>query len=132
MSKKTKKIVIALAVLLVLVLAAVGIYHACAPEATEGDKTIAVAVIHGDETRADFSINTEAETLRGALEQENLVQGEESEYGLFIKTVDGETADDSQQQWWCITKGGEMLETGADSTMIADGESYELTLKTGW
>ena len=47
-------------------------------------------------------------------------------------TVDGETADESIQQWWCITKGGEMLMTGVDDTMIADGEAYEFTLTTGW
>ncbi len=51
---------------------------------------------------------------------------------LFITTVDGETADDSQQQWWCITKGGEMLMTGAGETPVADGETYELTLTTGY
>ena len=31
-----------------------------------------------------------------------------------------------------VTKGGEMLMTGVDDTMIADGESYEITLTTGW
>lgn len=132
MSKKTRNIIIAVAVLLALVIGAVCIYNANAPEAVEGGKTISVAVIHGDESRKDFSITTQAETLRGALEQEELIEGDESEYGLFIKTVDGETADETLQQWWCITKGGQMLETGADSTMIADGESYELTLTTGW
>lgn len=131
MSKKTKKI-IAVVALLVLIAAAVIAYVTLSPSAVVGDKTIAVAVIHGDGTQKDFSISTDSENLRGALEQENLVQGEESEYGLYILTVDGETADTAQQQWWCITKGGEMLMTGADDTMIADGESYELTFTTGW
>ena len=61
-----------------------------------------------------------------------LIAGDESEYGLFVKTVDGETADDANQEWWCFTKGGEMLMTGVDDTMIADGEQYEATLTVGW
>ena len=61
-----------------------------------------------------------------------VAEGTESAYGLFITTVDGETADDSLQQWWCITRSGEMLSTGADQTPIADGEQYELTLTEGY
>ena len=36
------------------------------------------------------------------------------------------------QEWWCFTKGGEMLMTGVDDTMIADGEQYEATFTVGW
>ena len=66
------------------------------------------------------------------LEQEGLVAGEESEYGLFVKTVDGYTADDSNQEWWCFTKNGESLTTGVDTTPIADGEHFEATLTVGY
>ena len=85
-----------------------------------------------DTETTDFTIVTDAEYLRQALEQENLVEGSESEYGLFVTTVNGVTADDSQQQWWRFTRNGEMVETGIDTTPIADGETYEITLITGW
>ena len=49
-----------------------------------------------------------------------------------MKTVNGVTADDAQQQWWCFTKGGEMVNTGVDDTPIADGDTFEITLTTGW
>ena len=88
--------------------------------------------MHGDGSSKDFPLATDAENLRGALEERQLIAGDESEYGLFVKTVDGETADDAVQQWWCFTKDGEMLMTGVDDTMIADGEHYEITLTTGW
>ncbi len=39
---------------------------------------------------------------------------------------------ESKQQWWCITKGGEQVNTSADQTPIADGEQFELTLKEGY
>ncbi|MCR5664747.1 MAG: DUF4430 domain-containing protein [Oscillospiraceae bacterium] len=94
--------------------------------------SVTVEIIHGDGTTREVVIDTEALTLREALEQEKLIEGSESEYGLFVTGVDGETADGDQQQWWCFTKGGEMLMTGVDSTYIGDGEHYEITLTTGW
>ena len=132
MSKKTRNIIIAVAVLLVVVVALVLIMNQNKPQAQAGDKTIQVTVVHGDETRKDYSINTNAETLREALDEQNLIEGTESEYGLYVTKVDGEEADEAQEQWWCFSKDGEDLMTGVDDTMIADGEHYEITLKTGW
>ena len=79
-----------------------------------------------------FVIETEAEFLRGALEQEDLIAGSESQYGLFVTSVCSMTADESREEWWCFTKGGEVVMTGVDSTPIADGEHYEFVLKTGY
>ena len=131
MNKKTR-IIIAAAILLVLVAGALLFWQLNKPVAQEGAKKLVVTVVHGDGSSKDFSIATDAEFLRGALEEQQLIEGSESEYGLFVTAVDGETADDALQQWWCFTKGGEMLMTGVDDTMIADGESYEITLTTGW
>ena len=133
MSKKTRNIVIAVAVLLVVVAALVLIMNLNKPAAQTGDKTIQVTVVHGDESRKDYSLNTNAETLREALEEQNLIEGTESEYGLYVTTVDGETANEEIQQWWGLYDGnGEMLMTGVDTTMISDGDSYEIILNTGW
>ena len=128
---KNKKTLIALIVLVVLVIGAFAVWKVNAPQGQTGDKTILVCVVVDTET-SDFVIETDAEFLRGALEQEGLVEGTESEYGLYVTTVNGITADESQQQWWCFTRGGGTLETGVDTTPIADGEHYEITLTTGW
>ena len=131
-TKKTTKIILAVAVLLVLVIGALLVWQLNKPAAQEGGKKLVVTVVHGDGSSKDFAIATDAEFLRGALEEQQLIEGSESEYGLFVTAVDGETADDALQQWWCFTKGGEMLMTGVDTTPIADGEHYEITLTTGW
>ena len=132
MSKKNKSILIGVAILLVLVIAALVVYNVTRPQAQAGTKTITVTVVHKDESQKEFKITTTSDNLRGALDQEKLVQGSESEYGLFIETVDGETADSANQEWWAVTKDGVMTETGVEGTMIADGEHYELTLTVGW
>ena len=132
MSKKTRNIIIAVAVLLVLVVGALLVWNHFKPVAQVGAKSIVLEVVHGDESSKEFKIQTDAENLRGALEQESLIEGSDSEYGLFVETVDGETANMDNQEWWCFTKGGETLMTGVDDTMIADGEHYEATFTVGW
>ena len=133
MNKRTRNIIIAVAVLLVLVVGALLIWGQNKPVAQEGSKTIVLEVVHKDGSTKDFTIQTDAETLRAALEQEEgLIAGSDSEYGLMVETVDGEKADWSvDQSWWCLTKDGVMLDTGVDSTMIADGDHYEFTYTIG-
>ena len=97
-----------------------------------GTKTITVQIIVDGTDTVTKSIQTDAEYLRGALEEEDLIAGEDGPYGLFVKTVNGITVDDAKQQWWCFTKGGEDLFTGVDDTPIADGDAFEITLKTGY
>lgn len=122
-SKKTK--IISGIILALLVVAAVLALIFLRPDANPGGKEIVFQVTHSDGRVVVFPIRTESENLRGALEQEELIAGEEGPYGLFVTEIDGEAADDGQRQWWCFTKDGEMLNTGVDDTMIADGEHYE-------
>ena len=49
-----------------------------------------------------------------------------------VETVDGETADEGNQEWWCLTKGGEMWNYGVDDTQIEDGDAFEFTLTVGY
>jgi len=126
-SKKNLAIII-VAIVLVAAVALFVSLKLLNPQKTQaGAKTITVEVIGRDGVPKEFVINTDEEFLRGALEQENLISGEEGEYGLFVKTVDGETADASCE-WWCFTQDGEMLMTGVDGTPISDGDHFEITL----
>lgn len=131
-STKKRNLIWALVALVAVVAIFAGVYFATRPDTAAGAKHITVTVVHKDATERVVEIDTDEEMLRGALEQVDLVQGSDSEYGLFITTVDGYTADDSAQEWWCVTKGGEMVNTGVDATPIYDGDAFELTLTTGW
>ena len=128
--KGNKKAVFAVAALAAAAALMLGIWYLATPQAQAGEKTVVVQVIHGDESSKDFTYRTDAENLGQVLVEENLVQGEDSATGLFVTTVDGETAQDSLRQWWCITKGGKWLDTGVDATPITDGDHFELTLST--
>ena len=130
--KNTKKILIALIGLIVVIAVLFGVYCFTRPTAVQGAKTITIDVIHKDTSQKTFKYHTDREYLGEVLTDEGLVSGEEGAYGMFITTVDGETIDNANQEWWCITKNQEMLNTSADQTPIADGEKYELTLTIGY
>ena len=122
-----------LAIILVILCVAAGIlFHTNKPETVAGEKEINIIVTHADKTENTFTYQTDAEYLADVLLENELVDGEMGSYGLFITTVDGETVDESNQQWWCITKGGEQVNTGADALPIADGDQFELTLTEGY
>lgn len=131
---KNKKALIALIILVVLIAAAALVLHFFGPQndVSEGEKGISVVVVHGDGSSENFEFRTDAEYLGDALAEQKLIEGETAEYGLFITAVDGETVDSSKEEWWCITKGGEMLMTGADMTPISDGDCFEITFTTGY
>ena len=128
--KGNKKTLFAVAALAIAAALMLGIWYFTRPQPQAGAKTVAVEVVHGDASTKEFTYHTDAEYLGEVLLAEKLVEGEDSAYGLFITAVDGETAQDSLRQWWCITKGGERVDTGADTTPIADGDHFELTLST--
>ena len=122
-----------LAIILVILCVAAGIlFHTNKPEPVTGEKEINIIVTHADKTENTFTYQTDAEYLADVLLENELVDGEMGSYGLFITAVDNETVDESKQQWWCITKGGEQVNTGADALPIADGDQFELTLTEGY
>lgn len=129
---KKRTIIISAVILIFLCIGAFLLYQKFAPQTYSGEKNIAVTVIHGDKTEKTFTYQTDAEYLGTVLEENGLVQGEDGDYGLFITEADGESADASLQQWWCITKGGETVNTSADQTPVQDNDKFELTLKEGY
>ena len=126
-----KKKVLGIALVICCVLAAI-LYFQFRPTPVAGEKEISVLVVHGDQSEKSFVYETDAEYLGEVLLDAALIDGTEGHYGLFVTTVDGETADESKQEWWCISKGGEMTQTSIDTTPIADQDQFELTLKTGY
>ncbi len=128
--KGNKKTVMAVAALALAAALMLGLWYFTRPQSQAGEKTIVVQVVHGDQSTKDFTCQTDAETLGEVLVEEKLAQGEEGPTGLFVTVVDGEEAQDSLRQWWCVTKDGEMLNTGVSSTPIADGDHFELTMST--
>ncbi len=127
-----QKAVIAMICLIAVAAVLLAVWRAASPKGTAGGKQITVQVVHGDGSTRDFPLTTQQEYLGPALVEGGVVEDNQSTYGLYILTADGESADEAAQEWWKITKNGEMVNTSADATPIAGGEKYELTFTVGY
>ncbi len=99
-------------------------------ETTADKKTVTLIVVDKEGEKTTYTIATSAEFLRGAFaDAEGLtVEGDETGYGLYIKTVNGLRGDYTEDGyfWSLCDKDGNMTPNGADSTAIADGDVYQL------
>ena len=131
--KKNTKILLAVLAIVVLVGGMTAAYFLTRTQAQQGAKAITVQVVHLDGKTKTVTLRTDAEYLGQALTESRAlgVVSEDGPYGIYIQTVDGETASAAAQTYWCLSQNGEMLMVGADQQPIADGEQYELTL-TKW
>lgn len=130
--KSKKPLIIAAIVFVVLVVAGIVIWQVAGPKGTAGDKAYTLTVVDAEGNETVHELQTDEEMLGAALLNEGLIEGDEGEYGLFVKTVDGITANDDNQEWWCLTIDGETAMTGVDSTPVEDGGKYEFTLTVGF
>ena len=95
-------------------------------ELGSGEKTVTVTV-EAEEKSIVFTLHTDCATLGEALMEHGLIAGEQSDFGLYVKQVNGISADyDVDGYYWGFFSGGEYMLSGVDSTEIAGGESYEL------
>ena len=96
----------------------------------EGSKTVMVEV-RVEEQYVTFTIHTDKEMLGDAMMEHGLVEGEMGTYGLYVKKVNGITADyDIDKTYWALYKNGAYSMTGVDTTKISDGEHYEIVCES--
>lgn len=96
----------------------------------EGKTKINFVVVDKEGNETVFEIHTDKETVGDALLEHGLIAGDESEYGLYVKEVNGITADyDVDKTYWAFYINGEYATTGVDSKPIKEGETYTLKIE---
>nr|AGS52668.1 hypothetical protein [uncultured bacterium contig00045] len=91
----------------------------------EGQTVFRFEVTGADGNTAAWNVHTDEDTVGAALIAVGLIEGEESSYGLYVKTVDGITADyDVDQSYWAFNIDGEYAMSGVDTTDIDPGKTY--------
>lgn len=137
--KSSKKIIIIalIAIVVIIVAVSLGGYFLSNSDSNnddgiqtmgQGDKNITVQVEVSEEDIRVFRINTSAENLLEALQEQNLIDGEQQDYGYYITAIDDVEADLSMSQWWSIYVGENMIDTIVDKTPIEDGDTFILKL----
>ena len=92
----------------------------------EGEKTVVVKV-KVEEQSVTFTVNTDKETVGEALLEHKLISGEQGDYGLYIKSVNGITADyDVDKSYWAFYVNDEYATSGVDTTKIDENVTYSL------
>ena len=95
----------------------------------EGEKSFFFTVTDGEGNETAYEIHTDKTLVGEALQELGLIEGEEGQYGLYVKKVNGITADyDTTGTYWAFYIGGNMAPTGVDMTEIVEGESYGFTV----
>ena len=118
---------IALVALIVVAAILAGLKFLFRADPPEGDKTVTVKVVHADQSEKEFTYETDDEYLGELLTEDGLVEGEVSEYGMYITKVDGEQAVfETDNAYWALYENGEYASTGADQTVLDDGDEFSL------
>ena len=91
----------------------------------EGETHFDFSVTFADGSEKNYCVYTDEDNIGAALLGVELIAGEDSAYGLYVKTVDGQEADyDKDGHYWAFYIDGEYAMTGVDSTPIEDGKAY--------
>ncbi len=90
----------------------------------QGSRKLVVEV-KADNQTVKFTVHTDETTVGAALLANNLIDGEAGAYGLYVKVVNGITADyDIDQSYWAFYIDGEYAMSGVDTTDISEESVY--------
>lgn len=96
----------------------------------EGETKFSFLVVDKDGVETSFEIHTDKEMVGEALLDCGLIEGEAGAYGLYVKKVNGITADyDADQTYWAFYVNGEYATSGVDTTAVTEGDTYSFKVE---
>lgn len=94
-------------------------------------KSFTFEVVDKDGNKKQTEILTNGKYVGKVLQELEYIKGEQGDYGIYIKEVDGIVADyDVDGTYWAFYVDGEMSMTGADQVEIVDGSVYSFRVET--
>ncbi len=133
----TKKIIIGIVVLAALVAVFLIMWNKNKPVSTLGAKAYTVEVTGEDGNTKTYTGRTDAEFLSGLMDElaassDFSYEGENSDYGIMINTINGEDAIFAEDgSYWAIYVNGEYGMYGADQQPVEDGAVYGFVHEKG-
>lgn len=127
--KINKKALLGVGILIALIAVFVVIFSVFREKPVEGSKEITIEVINKAAESTVYELKTDAEYLRQAMEEAEGLEfsGTESEYGLMVDTVNGETADYSvDSSYWSFYVNDTYCNYGIDSQPVNDGDAFKI------
>ena len=125
----TRALIIGLLGLALLIGAMIYAWTTNRPAVKEGSKAIVVQVVDNEDKTVTYNHKTDAFFLMQAMEEiDNLhIDGEDSTYGMFIKSVNGlQAVYELDNAYWSVYVNGEYATQGVDTQPVNDGDTYTL------
>ena len=124
-----KKAIIGI-IAVVIVVAVMGIlYSAFREKPVAGSKSITIEVVNQAGESIVYDVKTDAEYLEGAMaDAEGLeFEGETTEYGLTISSINGEVADfNTSNSYWSFYVNGDYCNYGVSDQPVEDGDAFKI------
>ena len=97
----------------------------CFDKESDTELSFTFEVVHLDGTTKTFEVKTYKTMLGDALVEKGYISGYQSQYGLTVETVDGETLDwETSSAYWAVYVNGEYAMVGVSSIYVEDGATY--------
>ena len=101
-------------------------------EVGEGATQFKFSVVYANGKTDTFTVNTDEAMLGDALLKLDLIAGTDSEYGIYVDTVNGvKVVWDTDKAYWALYIGDEMAQTGVSSTPVTAGGEYSFRYTKG-
>lgn len=132
-NKNTKKIVLGVVLFAVIIAVLFGCFKAFGVKTTQGEKSYTLTVQDDKGKRRTYEGHTDAEYVREALEElekteEFTLEGDEDQYGLYMKKVNGLEADYNKDgAYWAFYVNGDYAQNGIDTQPIKDKDEIMLS-----
>lgn len=98
----------------------------------QDSNTFTFEVVDATGNKTQLPVMTDVKMLGDALQKLGYIKGEQGPYGLYIKEVNGITADyDVDGTYWAFYINDEMSVKGVDQTEIVDGAIYSFRVEKG-
>ena len=96
----------------------------------EGKTQFKFTVVDGEGNETHFNVKTDETTVGAALLSLKLIEGDPGDYGLYVKKVNGITADyDKTKTYWAFYVDGQYVTSGVDTTEIETGKQYSFRVE---
>lgn len=125
----TKKKILGVGLLAVLVIALAGLYFVFREKPVEGSKSITIEVINSAQESKLYELKTDAEFLKQAMEEAKglTFSGTEGAYGLMVEVVNGESAIYSENSaYWSFYVNGGYCNYGIAEQPVEDGDEFQI------
>ena len=126
--KLNKKALFGVIALVALIAIFAVVYSVFREKPVEGSISITIEVVGKEGNSTIYDVKTDAEFLSQAMEEAEGLEfsGSESQYGLTLEVINGETTDFNNGSYWGIYVNGEYGNYGVDSQPVVDGDAYKL------